>query len=191
MKYADLLFRVAPQLGHCPHIVMLDAMQTVGGDFFRRSEIWRETLVAEVYAGEWFAELSAERGTAVVRVLELRLDGVPLEGGRGFTVATAGDNATVEFAAPMDKTRTVYALAALRPARMADYFPDQFADEWGDVLAFGVLAKLKSMSGPYVGWTDPQGAALNLQLYEDGVARAKVQVARGRDSRKLFVGQTR
>lgn len=37
------------------------------------------------------------------------------------------------------------------------------------MLAFGTLAKLKSMSGQNIEWSDPQGATTNFQLYMDEV----------------------
>lgn len=187
-EYESLFPRFMLQIQPCPRVVVLDAVQTVAGDFFTRSGIWREMLVASVFKGDRFADLPMERGTAFVRAVEVRLDGTPLEGGKQFTIQQAGEGATIGFTFEPDQDRTAYVLAVLRPSRTATAIPSGYADEWVDVLVFGTLARLKSMSGQHVGFSDPQGAALNLQLYEDGIARAKVLVARGRDGRKLFVG---
>lgn len=70
---------------------------------------------------------------------------------------------------------------AFRPARTAAQIPEALLEEWGDTLVFGSLAKIKSMSGPRVGWSDPQAAQMNLSLYEQGVAQARIRGARRGD----------
>lgn len=186
LSYHTLLQRIVPFVQPCLQVVVLDALQQVAVDFCTRSEIWQETLVETLYRECRHVELSPEKGVAVSRVRELLLDGTQLEGGVDFHVEPAGASASVVFSFAADTDRTVYAACVLRPTRTALSIPEVFLEEWGDMLVFGVLAKLKAMSGHNVSWTDPQAAAINLQLYEEGLARARIRVVRGRDGRRLF-----
>ena len=77
--------------------------------------------------------------------------------------------------------------AILRPSRFSQKVPHDLIEEWGDILAYGALAKIKAMSGKGIEWSDPQGAGVALQLYNEGTARAKGRVIRSRiGSGELF-----
>ena len=77
--------------------------------------------------------------------------------------------------------------AILRPSRFSQKVPHDIIEEWGDILAYGALAKIKAMSGKGIEWSDPQGAGVALQLYNEGTARAKGRVIRSRiGSGELF-----
>lgn len=183
-SYDLLLPRVLPQTQPCPGVMALDAVRQVAVDFCTRAEIWRDVLTERVFPGASAIDLPLERDTALVRVVELRLDGAVLSPGDDFTASPRA----VDLAFDPPRELTARIAVVLRPSRLATRLPEEMLEEWGDVLAFGALAKLKSMSGPHVAWSDPQGAALNLQLYEQGVARAGIRVLRGRDGRSLRMG---
>lgn len=183
-SYDLLLPRVLPQTQPCPGVMALDAVRQVAVDFCTRAEIWRDVLTERVFPGASAIDLPLERDTALVRVVELRLDGAVLSPGDDFTASPRA----VDLAFDPPRELTARIAVVLRPSRLATRLPEEMLEEWGDVLAFGALAKLKSMSGPHVAWSDPQGAALNLQLYEQGVARAGIRVLRGCDGRSLRMG---
>ncbi|MEG2004468.1 MAG: hypothetical protein RR014_00375 [Bilophila sp.] len=189
--YETLLQRIVPFVQPCMQVIVFDALQQIAVDFFTRTEIWQETLVETLYHGNTFVELSPDKGIALSRIRNLLLDGAQLDGGTDFYVEQAGSGLTIVFPFTMDTDRTVYAACAVRPARTATHIPDVFLEDWGDVLVFGTLAKLKSMSGHNVGWSDPEGAQINLALYEQGVTQARIRVVRRRDGRRLFVGSQR
>ena len=65
--------------------------------------------------------------------------------------------------------------AALCPSRLSERLPEQLIEAWGDVLAYGAQARLKAMSGQHVAWTDAAGAQVALELYNEGVARARIR----------------
>ena len=167
-SYDVIIPRVLMQVQPCPQFVVLDAVQQVAVDFFTRTEVWTDTMAETLFRGSRVVELTADRGVVVSRVLHLLLDGVRLEGGSDFHAE-----------------RAVYAYCAFRPARTAAQVPEALLEEWGDTLVFGSLAKIKSMSGPRVGWSDPQAAQMNLSLYEQGVAQARIRGARRGDGRRL------
>lgn len=185
-SYDVIIPRVLMQVQPCPQFVVLDAVQQAAVDFFTRTEVWTDTMAETLFRGSRVMELTADRGVVVSRVLHLLLDGVRLEGGSDFHAERAGSGITVLFhAAHEDADHTVYACCAFRPARTAAQVPEALLEEWGDTLVFGSLAKIKSMSGPRVGWSDPQAAQMNLSLYEQGVAQARIRGARRWDGRRL------
>lgn len=174
-KLEALLPRVLPQVLPCPKSMALDALQIVAVDFCRQSGAWPLELRESVFAGDCRIGLNPPRGVVIGEITALYLDGgrvdkasytpFPQEIVLGFTPASEA-LATIE--------------ATARPTRTADSLPESIIEEWGDILAFGALAKLKSMSGTGIEWTDAQGAAMNLTLYNEGWCRAKTQMFRRR-----------
>lgn len=185
-SYDVIIPRVLMQVQPCPQFVVLDAVQQVAVDFFTRAEVWTDTVTETLFRGSRGVELTADRGVVVSRILRVLLDGARLEGGSDFHAERAGSGITLFFhAAHEDADHAVRASCALRPSRTAAQVPEALLEEWGDVLVFGALAKIKSMSGPRVGWSDPQAAGMNLSLYEQGVAQARIRGARRGDGRRL------
>ena len=110
-----------------------------------------------------------------MRVRALWLDGSELS-----PSAYVGEGDVVRLEAPASRSLTATAEAVLRPSRMAENIPQAILEEWGDIIAYGALAKLKAMSGRHVEWADAQGAGLALQAYNEGVARARGRALRRR-----------
>lgn len=185
LSYETLTRRAVPFVQPCPAVVVLDAVQMVAVDFFRRTEAWRATFAETLFRGDRLVELAPEREASVCRLLELTLDGLPLVDGEDFRAEQAGAGLCVAFRNPADSDRAVRARCVLAPRRLSERAPEVFLEEYGDTLLFGVLAKIKSMSGRHVGWSDPQAAQMNLSLYEQGVAQARIRLARRADGRRL------
>lgn len=186
LSYEALARRAVPFVQPCPAVVVLDAVQTVGVDFFRRAEVWQETFVETLFRGDRLLELAPERDASLCRVLELTLDGVPLAEGEDFSAEQAGAALCLAFRSPAAMDRAVHAHCVLAPRRLSERAPEVFLEEHGDTLLFGVFAKLQSMRGGHIGWSDPEAARMNLTLYEQGVAQARIRVARGRGGRRLM-----
>lgn len=180
--FPRMLFQVQP----CPRIVVLDAVQATAVDFFTRTEVWRETLAETLFQGSRHLDLEPDRETAIARVADVFLDGTTLNSGSDYTVRASGRGAHLELLFDADRDRTVYACCVLRPTRTAINLPEILLEEWGEALAHGALVRIKSMSGPNVGWTDPQAAQWNLQLYEEDLSRARVRAIRRRTGRLLL-----
>lgn len=180
-----LLPRILPSVLHCPRSMAVDAAQTVAVDFCKRTELWRDTLTESVASGQARIEFSLPREVRVARVMDVRLDGEALPP-EAFEASSYG----LTLRETPRQEATAHILAALRTARTADKLPDELVEEWGDALVWGVLAKLQAMSGAGIEWSDPQAAAANLALYEDGVAQARIQTIRRRHGDgPLHVGQ--
>lgn len=181
--YAQLMPRLIPQLVPAPQFVLTDALQTVAVDFFTRSEVWRGVFEEIVGEGEREIQISVPRGQGIVRVLGLWLDGEQLRPDEDFSFAVA----SIMLASPACRDMQAKITASLKPGRMATKIPASSMEEWGDVLVFGTLAKVKSMTGPRIDWTDAAGAQLNMGLYEQGLAQARIRLLRGRDRRSLRI----
>lgn len=181
-EYTSLMPRLLPQCVPAPNYVLLDALQLVGVDFCTRTRIWRETLYESLSRGDTELPLML-RGRIIVQVQDVRLDGMHMKPGVHYDATPAG----VVLASPACRDMEAVIVSSVRPSRMSTHFPAALLEEWGDVLCFGVLAKVKSMTGPRVEWTDAAGAELNLGLYEQGVARARIALTRGYDRRPLHL----
>lgn len=144
-------------------------------DFFKESGVWLATFEESVCPCDTVITLSLPRDALVAAVLALYLDGSKVD---GSLYQTSTREITLMNASP----QAAFALveASLRPTRTATALPDDLMEEWGDTLSFGAVAKLKSMSGQGIEWSDPQGAATNFQLYTEGVGKARERKLRRR-----------
>lgn len=175
-KLDSLVRHVLPQVLPCPRSMVMDALQTVTVDFCKTSEVWAEVFEEPWHCGEQAVEIGLPGGVEIVRVRDLWIDG-NLVSRESFR--TAGRSVMPGYAAPHNCM--LHIDAVLRPSRLAENVPHALIEEWGDVLAYGALAKLKAMSGKNVEWSDGSGAALTMQLYNEGTARARVHVVRARN----------
>lgn len=172
---AVLIRRILPQVLPCPRSMALDALQMVAVDFFKETGAWLATFEESVCPCDTVITLNLPRGALVATVLALYLNGSKVDG----SLYQASSREIMLASAPQQAALAVVE-ASLRPARTATSLPDDLIEEWGDTLAFGTLAKLKSMSGQNIEWSDPQGATTNFQLYMDEVGKAKAKKLRRR-----------
>lgn len=178
-----LMPRILPQVLPCPRSMALDAVQIVAADFCRRTGAWPVVLQESVFAGDCRIGLNPPKGVVIAEVAALYLDGEPVD---KADYVPSPQEIVLRFTPARDALATIKATA--RPSRTATLLPEEVLEEWGDILAFGVLAKLKSMSGAGIEWTDAQGAAMNLNLYEEGCCRAKTRIyRRGRGGGSLYI----
>lgn len=122
-----------------------------------------------------FHAVTMPRDAMLVDVLGLYLDGRRLD--RADYVPSPYD-IVLRFTPQADAVATIEATA--RPARTATAMPAEIMEAWGDVITHGALARLKSMSGTRMEWTDAQGAALHNDLYNEGCADARTRMFRNR-----------
>lgn len=163
-----LLRRILPQTMPCPTSMALDALQMICVDFFRESGAWLETFQEVAGPCDCVVEPLLPAYAVLDGVARVYVDGVKLESEQ-YTEDSAG----IVLKNSACEPRQVIIKAALRPKRMATELPEELVEEYGDWLVFGTIAKLKAMSGNKVEWTDPDGAKLNYELYQEGIARAK------------------
>lgn len=175
-KLDRLLPHVLPQVDGCPVSMAKDALQFIASDFCKVTGAWEREVLELVPAGESRVPLhDMPREARLVSVLAITLDGTPLSRsefsiGAGEIVLRNAPCRDIELAARV----------TLRPERVAGSLPKDILEEWGDIIAFGALAKLKTMSGVNVTWTDAQGAGVNLTLYNEGIYAARTRIFRNR-----------
>ena len=171
-----LVHHVLPQVLPCPRSMVLDALQATAVDFFTKSGVWVEIWEEVVPAGLLEVELTPPQGTEIARIKHVSIGGQRLE-----KSAWSLDYRTVNLAEAIGGgcgESLVCIEAVLRPSRRAGSIPQHFMEEWGDMLVQGALARIKSMSGKGIEWTDEQGAALALALYNQGAAGARIRAVR-------------
>lgn len=170
-----LVPRVLPQVLPCPRGMVMDALQMIAVEFFKESGAWQATFEESVCSCDDVITLALPRDALVAKVLALYLDGSEVDGSRFQASARE-----ITLTDVPQKVAPVIVKASLRPTRTATALPDELMEEWGDILSFGAVAKLKSMSGQKIEWSDPNGAATNYQLYLEGVGKAKERALRRR-----------
>ena len=169
-----LLPHVLPFTSPCPTGIARDALQYAAVEFCKKSEAWREAIQSTVICGRHEIDMQPPRGGVVLRVLKLFID----KGGwvDRMSFSHAGSTITLHFRPCGNANVTVW--AAIGPTRDSGFLPHDLLEEWGDVIAAGALARLKAMRGRDVEWSDPQAVAYHQQLFDEGSARARIQVLR-------------
>ncbi len=171
MESLDILVRqVLPQVLPCPRGMVLDALQAVAKHFCEQTAVWRERLEETGLQGEADIPLSLPTGSRLVMIL-----GVWLDGNRLLPDDYRAEGNSLCLRTVLPRECSVVVDAALRPSRLSERLPEQLIEAWGDVLAYGALARLKAMSGQHVTWTDAAGAQMALEQYNEGVARARIR----------------
>ena len=175
---SDLLPDVLPLVWSCPRGIALDALRQTAMEFCRRSELWRDTLEGEIDHDEGTAEITpSDRGSAIARIIALRLNDSGVNLFSDAYSLEAGNIVKFLFTPGSDATSCT-ADVVLRPGMLSEKIPDFIMEEWGKILASGTLAKLKSMTGPKIEWSDLQGAAIQQQAFVEGTASARINSIR-------------
>lgn len=171
MESLDILVRqVLPQVLPCPRGMVLDTLKAVAKHFCEQAAAWRERLEETGLQGEADIPLSLPAGSRLVMIL-----GVWLDGNRLLPDDYRAEGNSLCLRTVLPRECSVVVDAALCPSRLSDRLPEQLIEAWGDVLAYGALARLKAMSGQHVTWTDAAGAQVALEQYNEGVARARIR----------------
>lgn len=179
VAYEHLLRGILPQTLPCPRSMALDAVQMIAMDFFRESGAWIENIGIISSADDGRLELAVPKNAVPTGVYGLTLDGRKL----GTDEYSLEGNELV-LANRQTCACCLAGQMTLRPKRFATELPEDLIEEYGDTLIFGAIARLKAMSGNKVEWSDPKGAQINYELYQEGLARAQK-----RKYRKRFGGQ--
>lgn len=170
-----LLPLVMPQVMPCPQSMVMDTLQMLAVDFCKETGVWDATFREELQPCECVIPLPLPKGAVIASVAEFYLDGDKLEG-KSFDVSLR--DVSLHEAREHGGIATIR--ATLRPLRTSSELPEDIVEEYGDILAFGAIAKIKAMSGQYVEWHDPQGMNTYYQLYQEGATRARARKYRKR-----------
>ena len=174
MNLDTLLPDVLPYVLPCPTSITLDALRRAALDFCKTSEAWREHIDATVITGMREIVLTPSHGGKVMRVMALHIDCIHVPHDE-FSFA----DQTITLHSRPGRNAMASALVSLGPTRTGCSMPSSLLDEWGETIASGAISRLKGMSGKEIEWSDPQGASYHQQLFDEGTARARIQVLRG------------
>lgn len=176
-----ILSVVLPQVIPCPKSIAMDALQMTSMDFFRETGVWTESLEADVSAHDTVLYPELPGSCVITNVLSLCVDGTEIEAGE---YEATGKEIILKNCPSQNGLALI--TASLRPSRHSAELPEDILEEWGDALAFGAIAKLKSMSGLRIEWTDASGAAVNNQLYQESLSIAKGRIFKRRHGGILY-----
>lgn len=181
--WKTLLPYVLPEVDKCPKAQIVHEIRRAAIDFCQRSQVWHVDLDYLFYpAGVATAHLEPPREARVCEVLSVRtLGDQPLEPVENFTATT---EAVTLVAVPTVDTKMI-AHVALKPTLASTGMPEGIMEDWGREIAYGAIAALKAMRGRE--WEDVPGAQIKNELFEEGIAAAKIRVITGGAKRSLTV----
>ena len=171
-----LVQRILPQVSPCPRTMVIDALQNLASDFCKQTGVWTAELQEDVVAGDSRIIIASAPKTAVLAGLRKLYIGGSEQDKADFVISPRD----IELKFTPQQNAVAVIDGTLRPKRDSDLLPESIIEEWGDILSYGALAKLKSMSGANIGWSDMNGASMNIGLYNEGCGRARVRMLRNR-----------
>lgn len=197
IKYSDLIRDVLPFLASDPSDPFTETViKRAAIEFCRESWVWKHVTEAEdVTVGEDTYDIDIPNGSAVAMVMDVGLNGVPLEAKQvdwlNINVPTWRTNASTPkyytqtepgqiMLAPTPSENTAGALVitvALQPARSATGFPEWISNKFPYAITDGALAKLMLVPGKP--WTDLAGGADRRVLFDAAIANARAMAASG------------
>lgn len=184
---------VLPSAIGCPVPTLNQAILSACIDFCERSLIYREKLdsaytsinVADV-------ELDLPSNTRVVKVMQVSLDGSPIDpaGEDDFLGINPNTNrppskpstfvympnGTLSFYPIPDAAYSVQAYVALKPSRSATSIDDRLFEDWAECIASGALYRLLTI--PSSDWANAVLAKVHYDAFTAGVNKALVESRR-------------
>ncbi|OEU70155.1 MAG: hypothetical protein BA863_00915 [Desulfovibrio sp. S3730MH75] len=175
---------VLPEVDKCPKAQITNEIRRAAITFCQRTQIWREILDPLFFPADIAsAELEPPRGARVCEVLVV----TNLNGGVALTpeVQFSATSDTLDLIDTPTLDTQISVLAALKPTLLSTGIPEGLMEDWGQYIAYGAVASLKAMRGRE--WEDIPGAQIKNELFEDGIASAKIRVITGGAKRSLTV----
>lgn len=199
---------VVPMVPGCSAAVAREAVKDAVAEFCDRSNIWTVDLDSmPMLVGIAEVDLSPPTGSRVIRLEEVKLNGMPLaptspreldilaptwtEYPNGqpthFWVADDGANRLLHLWPTPNETSlsALYVRAVLKPTSTADGVPDWLFEEWRHPVASGALKKLCATPGKE--WTNPDLAAYHAMLFSEGIGRATYALNTGGTTKPLRI----
>lgn len=174
---------VLPEVAQAPKDTVRRHIVSAAGKFFTETGIWKQTLdPAKLRERKNTIELLPERGTRIVSI-----SGVfdLTKNQKISRELYRSDSDLLTFFRTYAEDRMMQIAAAVKPTRSSSGLPESMYEDWGMAIAYGAIASLKSMRGRE--WEDATGAQVRLALFLDGIAEAKMEIARGGSSETQYM----
>lgn len=188
---------VAGQCQRAPDMIMRDALRDAAIEFCKRTRFLssQEEIVTEpgspsvtllpldgvTYHIE--AIMRGERQLERLSRYDVLQSGLHARSGEPVSFYLSGAHDVV-FAPIPSQEETLIAHIIARPSDTANSVSDALYSDWRQVIAAGARALLRRTHAP---WMDVNLELKDQQIFEDGIASANVQRARGRSMRRLRV----
>ena len=167
--------QISAQVLECPSEVIIDALQSISVDFFKKTEIWLEHNIVCLPAKTFRFEIALPPNSELVRVMSISIYERNMDK-HDYHI----EESDIVFHHPFYTETEAYIKTILRPMRYNVLVPSRYLEEYGDIIVQGALAKLKMMNGTGVEWRDPEMAKTYLELYNNGREQTRVSVLRER-----------
>lgn len=186
-RFDDFLTLARPGLIQAPDRVIVNALRRSAREFFRRSQIWRETLdPVKAKPGTNVYDLSPPDGSYVEKILWMRYNDAPVQLERQVDIDQTVPSSGAPSYACLNSTEQTFTTwptpgtndtdsltfgCVLVPTRAATTIPDQLADEWE--LAFVAGAQAELLATPGMPFLNVAAALDRRQAFESYLSDAR------------------
>lgn len=179
VRYDQLLDGIRPHLSGCGDGLIVRTMRSIGQEFCRRSQCWREKISKNMVAGTRSYTLTSAFSADIQRVRDVWfLSATDVTNGEDGTLQ---DINSIKFTPPstlllpynpgQSITGGLVVRVILTPQYNADEIGDEVANLWGFALEAGVIGRIKAM--PNQPWSDERGARDWSTRFDDGITQAE------------------
>lgn len=202
--YSELLPDVLPDVPGAPEGLVLRRIRDTFIEFTRETQVWqqeldpikiREGVIDYEFDGDQLAcadidavrlvERYKDQAQLDTHIPELRM--IPFA---DFVITEIKWAIRLPFTPSTSLAgRLIVILVALRPKLDAIEIDERFFIDWYEFISHG--AKFKLMSIPNKGYTDVAGASFHEMEYQRGIAKARMEVYKGRTNGNLQVSTMR
>ena len=200
-EYSVFLPEVLPEAPGCPDVTVEDKAENVVREFCNRTWLWDRWT--DLYLDPGVDRYAVNvPGAEIVSIIEVRLDNTPAKPTTGMGAGEADNNydapeGTIWEGWMMEppnflrlarlpvESDMIFIKTVLRPRRGHGSFPDFIWEAYTHHLVSGVLASLMIQRGTT--WYSPDLAVMHNQIFNQGIARAKMNKAKGFTNKNLRV----
>lgn len=188
----DFIPLISPHLPGCPNASMRLYLASVASDFFARTYLWRDQIIAITVTPD-VIEYDLDTDTGIVEDVisvvyneqtltrtDLRLIGAEklAETGEPREFWVQADNSIRVFPIPEAAT-TLKVYAVLKPSRSGTGVENWIYETFADTIVSGAIAQLAMTPGKE--WSDINLAGMHKGLYERAITNARIRDFRGVD----------
>ncbi|MBY6105023.1 hypothetical protein KUW19_00840 [Ferrimonas balearica] len=195
-NFVDLRRQVYPYVSGCPEVIIEQAVSQAAREFFRQTQVWRETLPLDVVEGQtayalpvhtYGTEAFIEEVVRVFRPMPNRqrdedlyavphTSDLPNLGSRPIAFTSPRPDQLLLAPSPVE-AETLQAEAVLVPTTTATSIPDHYYEPYAQALLHGAIYELKGQSGHP--WFDPNSVTYHGNLFQQYIAEATIRRHQG------------
>ncbi len=159
-RFTNTVLRDVPG---CPDPLIEEEILSAAIEFCKRAQIYTTSISESITSGDESVTITAPDNTSVVEVDHIEIDDIKY-------YEIEHDEGVISFDKAATQDYDMIISVSLKPLMSATALPNILYNDWYQTIAAGAKAKLMIM--PEKPWSNPNLAAVQSGIFEDGVHEA-------------------